>query len=282
VKKKVYVLFYTLFCIIAVALALFPIIINLMGSFWNEAFVENIFSSTVEEAVSQKNEYESIFSLSQYVDVLIASPDYLYRFWNSVFLAAPVVLFQIAVSSLTAYGLARGKGRFFQATLLLFLVLMMLPKQVTVIPNYYAVKELKLTNTWAAVWLPGIFSPFCVYLLTRYMKRIPEELFEAARIDGAGERRAFFYVALPICKGEIIALGTLVLVDAWNQVEIPLIMFNKATMYPLSVYLSKIREDAVGITFAASIIYMIPVILLFFYGSKGLEEDMTKTPVDAL
>lgn len=270
-KKRIFTPVYIIFCAIAVFLALFPPIINLLGSFFTGQFVENIFSSTLEEALEQNGGVAGAFSLSQYVNVLIASPDYLYRFWNSVFLVAPVVIFQLAVSSFTAYGLARGKGRLFKAILMIFLVLMMLPKQVTVIPNYYAVKELKLLNTWAAFWLPGIFSPFCVYLLTRYMKRIPEELFEAAEIDGAGEKRLFLNVVLPLCKGELIALGMLILVDGWSQVELPIIMFNDANMYPLSVYLSGIRENAIGITFAATVIYAIPVILFFLYGAKELE-----------
>ena len=262
-KKKIYAVIYVVLCVFVLTLSLFPPVVNLIGSFLSEDFVEVVFSSTLEKAVSEYVGFKHAFSLSQYIDVLVASPDYLYRFWNSIFIVAPVVVFQLVFSSLTAYGLARGKGRFFTITLYVFLVLMMLPKQVTVIPNYYAVKRLNMLNTWMAVWLPGVLSSFCVYLLTRYMKRIPEGLFDAAKIDGAGDGRLFVNMVLPICRGEIIALGTLILVDSWNQVELPLIMFNKSTMYPLSVYLSTIRENAVGISFASSIIYMIPVLLLF-------------------
>ncbi len=186
----------------------------------------------------------------------------------------PVVLFQMILSSLTAYGLSQGKGKFFSAVLLIYLVLMMLPKQVTVIPNYYAVKELGLLNTNFAIWLPGIFSPFSVYLLTKYMKRVPKETLEAARLDGAGEFRLYFHIMLPAVKGELIALSTLVLVDTWNQVELPLMMFSDAQKYPLSVYLSMIRENAAGISFASSMIYMIPVVLLFLYASKELERGV--------
>ncbi len=273
-RKRVFAAVYTVFCVAAVVLALFPPTINLLGSFLGEAFVESIFLSTVEETVAQTDSIKEAFSVSQYVDVLIASPDYLYRFWNSVFLVAPVVVFGLLISSLTAYGISRTKGRLSRVMLMAFLVLMMLPKQVTVIPNYYAIKELGLQNTWLAVWLPGIFSPFCVYLLARYMKRIPSELFEAAKIDGAGEFSLYLKVALPLCKGELIVMGTLILVDGWNQVELPLIMFSRSTMYPLSVYLSTIRENAVGITFASSIIYMVPVILLFLLGAREIEENI--------
>ena len=273
-RKRVFAAVYTVFCFAAVVLALFPPAVNLLGSFLGEAFVESIFSSTVEETVAQTDSIKEAFSVSQYVDVLIASPDYLYRFWNSVFLVAPVVVFGLLISSLTAYGISRTKGRLSRVMLMAFLVLMMLPKQVTVIPNYYAVKELGLVNTWLAVWLPGIFSPFCVYLLARYMKRIPSELFEAAKIDGAGEFSLYLKVALPLCKGELIVMGTLILVDGWNQVELPLIMFSRSTMYPLSVYLSTIRENAVGITFASSIIYMVPVILMFLLGAREIEENI--------
>ena len=272
--KKTSKVFYTIFAIVASFLALLPVLLNLAGSFVSEHFAESVFSGTLEGAAKDAEGITSIFSIGQYTDVLIASPDYLFRFWNSVALVVPVVIFQMILSSLTAYGLSQGKGKFFSAVLLIYLVLMMLPKQVTVIPNYYAVKELGLLNTNFAIWLPGIFSPFSVYLLTKYMKRVPKETLEAARLDGAGEFRLYFHIMLPAVKGELIALSTLVLVDTWNQVELPLMMFSDAQKYPLSVYLSMIRENAAGISFASSMIYMIPVVLLFLYASKELERGV--------
>ena len=272
--KKTSKVFYTIFAIVASFLALLPVLLNLAGSFVSELFAESVFSGTLEGAAKDTEGITSIFSIGQYTDVLIASPDYLFRFWNSVALVVPVVIFQMILSSLTAYGLSQGKGKFFSAVLLVYLVLMMLPKQVTVIPNYYAVKELGLLNTNFAIWLPGIFSPFSVYLLTKYMKRVPKETLEAARLDGAGEFRLYFHIMLPAVKGEFIALSTLVLVDTWNQVELPLMMFSDAQKYPLSVYLSMIRENAAGISFASSMIYMIPVVLLFLYASKELERGV--------
>ena len=272
--KKTSKVFYTIFAIVASFLALLPVLLNLAGSFVSEHFAESVFSGTLESAARDAEGITSIFSIGQYTDVLIASPDYLFRFWNSVALVVPVVIFQMILSSLTAYGLSQGKGKFFSAVLLIYLVLMMLPKQVTVIPNYYAVKELGLLNTNFAIWLPGIFSPFSVYLLTKYMKRVPKETLEAARLDGAGEFRLYFHIMLPAVKGELIALSTLVLVDTWNQVELPLRMFSDAQKYPLSVYLSMIRENAAGISFASSMIYMIPVVLLFLYASKELEQGV--------
>ena len=272
--KKTSKVFYTIFAIVASFLALLPVLLNLAGSFVSEHFAESVFSGTLESAARDAEGITSIFSIGQYTDVLIASPDYLFRFWNSVALVVPVVIFQMILSSLTAYGLSQGKGKFFSAVLLIYLVLMMLPKQVTVIPNYYAVKELGLLNTNFAIWLPGIFSPFSVYLLTKYMKRVPKETLEAARLDGAGEFRLYFHIMLPAVKGELIALSTLVLVDTWNQVELPLMMFSDAQKYPLSVYLSMIRENAAGISFASSMIYMIPVVLLFLYASKELEQGV--------
>ncbi len=132
---------------------------------------------------------------------------------------------------------------------------MMLPYQVTVIPNYEAIRALHLLGTRFSIWLPGIFSPFSVYLLTKYMKRIPVEILEAAEVDGAGIWRRLWSIVIPISKGEVAAAAILVMIDYWNQVELPRVMFDDAFQYPLSVFLSQIREGAFGIVFAAAVIY---------------------------
>lgn len=253
----------------------FPIFLNLVGSFISKDVMQEAFFDLEIGKFVDFNDFIGALSLEQYKIILFMTPNYLLRFWNSVFLVSPIVFFQLIIALFTAYGFCRVKGKLSAILFFLYIVLMMMPYQVTVIPNYIAMKELHLTETNWSIWLPGIFSPFSVYLLTKYMKRIPKDLFDAARVDGAGEIRIAVSLVFPICRGHIVACSLLVLFDYWNMVELPLVMFSDAFDYPLSVYLSKVQEKEAGISFAAAIIYLIPVLLVFLAGEEELVEGLS-------
>ena len=253
----------------------FPIFLNLVGSFISKDVIQEAFFDLEIGKFVDFNDFIGALSLEQYKIILFMTPNYLLRFWNSVFLVSPIVFFQLIIALFTAYGFCRVKGKLSAILFFLYIVLMMMPYQVTVIPNYIAMKELHLTETNWSIWLPGIFSPFSVYLLTKYMKRIPKDLFDAARVDGAGEILIAVSLVFPICKGHIVACGLLVLFDYWNMVELPLVMFSDAFDYPLSVYLSKVQEKEAGLSFAAAIIYLIPVLLVFLAGEEELVEGLS-------
>lgn len=253
----------------------FPIFLNLVGSFISKDVIQEAFFDLEIGKFVDFNDFIGALSLEQYKIILFMTPNYLLRFWNSVFLVSPIVFFQLIIALFTAYGFCRVKGKLSAILFFLYIVLMMMPYQVTVIPNYIAMKELHLTETNWSIWLPGIFSPFSVYLLTKYMKRIPKDLFDAARVDGAGEIRIAVSLVFPICKGHIVACSLLVLFDYWNMVELPLVMFSDAFDYPLSVYLSKVQEKEAGLSFATAIIYLIPVLLVFLAGEEELVEGLS-------
>ncbi|MDE7270535.1 MAG: carbohydrate ABC transporter permease, partial [Acetatifactor sp.] len=132
-----------------------------------------------------------------------------------------------------------------------------------------------LLDSYWAIWLPGIFSPFAVYLLTKFMKRIPYSVIEAAQIDGAGEWQIFRRICLPLCKGALCSAAILVFIDYWNMVEQPLILLSDAEKHPLSVFLSKINAGDVGLAFAVATIYMVPSLLIFLYGEEYLVDGIT-------
>lgn len=214
-------------------------------------------------------------SFHQYITVLLKSPDYLLKFWNSIILVAPIVIFQLAVASLAAYSFTRFRGKLKEMLFFAYIILMLMPYQVTLVPNYLVSNWLKLIDTNWAIWLPGIFSPFAVYLLTKFMRRIPESVIEAAKIDGAGEWQIFRLIAMPLCKGALYSVAILVFIDYWNMVEQPLILLSDVEKHPLSVFLSKINAGEIGLAFAVATIYMIPTLLVFLYGEDYLVEGIT-------
>jgi len=214
-------------------------------------------------------------SFSQYITVLFKSPEYLLKFWNSVILVVPIVLLQLGVAAMAAYSFFRYSGKMRSVLFFFYVILMLMPYQVTLVPNRLVAGWLHIYNTRAAIILPGVFAPFSVFLLTKFMRRIPPSLIEAAKLDGASEWRIFTRVCLPQCRSALYSIAILVFIDYWNMVEQPLILLSDPEKQPLSVYLSTINAGEVGIAFAVATIYMIPTLLLFLHGEEYLVEGIT-------
>jgi multiple sugar transport system permease protein len=136
------------------------------------------------------------------------------------------------------------------------------------------IDRLGLLNHSASIILPGVFGAFGVFLLRQFMLHIHSAFIEAAKMDGAGYLRIFVSVALPMVKPGIAALIVLLFVDYWNMVEQPLIFLQDAAVQPLSVFLSRIQEDALGVSFAVSVVYMMPMVLLFLSAERYFIEGI--------
>ncbi len=288
-RKKVWSAFKIVVATVIAAtfaiLFLMPIVLTITNSFMSATEISanygSVFATTdtggkvyISERVNLKF-IPDMVSFSQYITVLFKSPEYLLKFWNSVILVGPIVLFQLLVASLAAYGFARYSGRIRQIVFFLYIILMLMPYQVTLVPNYLVAEWLNLLDSYWAIWLPGIFSPFAVYLLTKFMKRIPASVVEAAQIDGAGEWQIYTKICMPLCKGALCSAAILVFIDYWNMVEQPLILLSDAETYPLSVFLSKINAGEIGLAFAVATIYMVPSLLVFLYGEEYLVDGIT-------
>ncbi len=266
-------------------LFLLPIVLTITNSFMSASEISANYGSVFATSESGGKVYISekvnlkfipdMVSFSQYITVLFKSPEYLLKFWNAVILVVPIVIFQLVVATLAAYGFSRYKGRLREIIFFSYIILMLMPYQVTLVPNYLVSNWFNIIDTNWAIWLPGIFSPFAVYLLTKFMRRIPTGVIEAAQIDGAGEWQIFRRVCFPLCKGAICSAAILVFIDYWNMVEQPLILLSDAEKHPLSVFLSKINEGEIGLAFAVATIYMVPSLLVFLYGEEYLVDGIT-------
>ena len=239
-KKVLHYAGITLATLVAATFAilfLMPIILTITNSFMSASEISANYGSVFATSSTGGKVYISekvnlkfipdIVSFSQYITVLFKSPDYLLKFWNSVILVGPIVVFQLFVASLASYGFARYRGRIREIIFFLYIILMLMPYQVTLVPNYLVSDWLNLLDTNWAIWLPGIFSPFAVFLLTKFMRRIPESCIEAAKIDGAGEWKIYTKICMPLCKGAIYSAAILVFIDYWNMVEQPLDFADK-------------------------------------------------------
>lgn len=283
-QNKIGLAVMTIFAAAAAIVFLMPTVLTIANSFMSGTEISAnygaVFSTTdtggktfISETVNLKF-IPDMVSFAQYFTVLFKSPDYLFKFWNSVILVVPIVIFQLVVAAFASYGFARLHGRLKEILFFVYVIVMMMPYQVTLVPNYLVSDALGILNTRWAIILPAVFTPYSVFILTKVMRRIPLSLIEAAKLDGAGEIQIFRYIALPLCRSVIYSVIILVFIDYWNMVEQPLILLNDESLYPLSVYLSKINSGEIGLAFAVATIYMIPTLLMFLYGEDYLVEGI--------
>ena len=265
-------------------LFLMPTVLTITNSFMTQSEITANYGQVFQNATDGKSYIKDKINLkfipdkvsfTQYFTVLLKSPDFLYKFWNSVILVAPIVLAQLAVASVAAYGFTRWRGKIRDTIFFAYVILMLMPYQVTLVPNYLVSDFLGLLNTRWAIILPGAFAPFSVFLLTKSMRRIPASLIESAKLEGAGEWHIFWNICLPQCRSALYSIAILVFIDYWNMVEQPLILLPDASQQPLSVYLSQINAGEIGIAFAAAVIYMVPGLLMFLHGEAYLVEGIT-------
>ena len=283
-RKKRYVSRSIVFVICAIfAIAfLLPTVLTITNSFMTESEINANYGAVFNDKQSSSFQSGQVnlkfipdkVTMSQYVNGLIRSPDYLIKFWNSVLLTLPIVIFQVGIASLAAYGFTQWRGKIRGFIFFFYVILMLMPYQVTLVPNYLVSKWLNIYDTRWAIILPGAFAPFSVFLLTKFMRRIPYSLIEAAKMEGAGEWYIFTRICLPQCRAALYSIVILVFIDYWNMVEQPLILLNDPEKQPLSVFLSTINTGEIGLAFAMGTVYMIPCLLLFLHGEEYLVEGI--------
>lgn len=221
----------------------------------------------------------SSFSLEGYFEVFVRRPQYLLKFWNSFLLSTAIVLGQTLLSCLAGYGFSKFQFRGKEVLFFLVIIIMMMPYQVTLVSNYIIIDKLGLIGNWAALILPAIFSPFGVFLLRQVFDTCPSEILEAARLDGAGSLAILFRILVPRSRSGLASLILLTFIDAWNMVEQPLVYLNDSHDYPLSIFLSQIDQQNIGVLCTCGVLAAIPVILLFFYYDEDLADGIAMSQI---
>ncbi|MDR3556916.1 MAG: carbohydrate ABC transporter permease [Syntrophobacteraceae bacterium] len=185
---------------------------------------------------------------------------------NSVLVASGITFFSLVFNVMAGYAFAKlrfaGRERIFQA----LLGALVIPSQVAMIPLFIMLKWMGLVNTYAGVMAPTLASVFGIFLVRQYARTLPDELLEAARIDGAGELRIFAQIVLPLLKPIIVTLTIFTFLASWNDFMWPLIVLTGQDHYTLPVALALLTREHVQDTemmMAGSVITVLPVLLLF-------------------
>jgi multiple sugar transport system permease protein len=184
------------------------------------------------------------------------------------------VIFQTAVASMAAYVFARIEFKGRDGLFFIYVIVMLMPFQVTLVPNYIIADKLGLVGNPLSIIFPGIFGTFGVFLLRQFMMTIPGSYSESARVDGAGHWSIFLRIILPMSGTGVVSVAMLTFIDNWNMVEQPVIFLRDSGLQPLSVFLAGINEGERGIAFAAAAVYMLPALLVFLYGENYLVEGI--------
>ena len=262
---------------------LFPLIVTFTNSFMSEQEIVLRYTTSlsvfdvfdgIEERFISFSLVPNRLSISQYLAVLIDQPSFLMLMMNSLKLTIPVVSLNLVVSMLTAYGFMIWRWKHKEAVFFIYIVVMLMPLQAVLVPNYIIAEQLHITNSYLAIILPGVFAPFGTFLLRQSMKSIPAAYLEAARLDGAGEWYVLIHLVIPQQKSGIAALLMLNFVEYWNLVDQAVIFIKDYTREPLSVFLSRLSDGRIGLIFAASCVYLFVPFLLLLFGQRDLEKGI--------
>ena len=213
-------------------------------------------------------------AFSHYENVLLFTPQFYVVFWNSVKITALILAGQLLTAVPAAWAFAIYPFPRRRLLFTVYLVLMLMPFQVTMLSSYLVLNGLHLMNTHGAVILPAVFSTFPVFLIYRSFCGLPKELLEAARVDGAGEWQIFWRMGIPLASGGILSSAVLGFLECWNLIEQPLAFLKDQSLWPLSLYLPEISLDQAGYAFVASVVTLIPAVFVFLLGRDYLERGI--------
>lgn len=218
------------------------------------------------------------FTLENYVSAFDAV-SFPRAYFNSIYICALVVVGTLLTSSMAAYAFARIDFRGSKVIFAVFLATQMLPMQVTIVPLYLVLAKLGWVDSHLALIVPAALSnPFGVFLMRQFIRSLPGELEEAARIDGAGRWRIFFSVILPNLKPGLAALGIITAIGSWNAFFLPLVVLNSPDLFTVPLLLSQFVGQFGGINYAmvmaASTISIVPMLLVFLVAHKRILNSM--------
>lgn len=266
-RFRTVILYILLF--IAASIAIVPILWMILSSF---KYLEDMFTVPMTWLPNPWNWHS-------YSDAW-AQRDFTRYFLNSLFVSTTITVGNILFCSMAGYALAKFKFVGRQFLFLVILSTLMLPLEVTMVPLFLIIKEFSWTNTYTGLIVPFLADAFGVFLMRQYILGIPDDLIEAARIDGMSEIGIFFKIILPLAKPAIIALSIFAFREAWDMYIWPLIIITQEELRPITVgvalFMSNYATDWNQLL-AVAVIAMIPMFILFVLLQRYFVQGITLT-----
>ncbi len=276
-RKRNLTIYIKTLCFLLISLViLFPVLYSFTNSFMGQEEITEAYSGILSVGADVGfHMFPEHFTLEAYGNVMLDTPEYWMKFWKSLGMAGIIAIGQLLIGGMCGMAFAKYHFPGWKLFFFLIVIFLLLPVQVSLFPNFLILSWLKLTGTWWALILPGIFSPFGMFLMTLIFQNVSTELLEAARLDGAGTLRIFASILLPVAKPGAISLLILVFVDNWNMVEQPMVLLQYPWQYPLSVFLASVNTENFALQFVCGILSLVPVTLLFLFFHEELAEGIS-------
>lgn len=281
-KKKLRRLLLLILPALLALVVVAPVAFLLAGAFMDQRELRENLGPVL---LDQRGRYASwsflprLPTLRPAAELLLDSPAFFPMFWNTLWTTGGILLGQMAVGAPAAWGFARYRFPLGRGLFMVYVVLMLMPFQVTMLSSFIALNRLGLMDTRWAVILPGAFSTFPVYIMYRFFRSIPEAVLESARLDAQNGFQVFWYIGLPLGSAGLVSAAVLGFLESWNLVEQPLAFLRDKTLWPLSLYLPNISLQQAGPAFAASVVALVPALLVFLSGQDYLEQGIVAAAV---
>ncbi len=210
-----------------------------------------------------------------YIELLLDSPEFFVMFWNSWGYIFFITIGQLIVAAPMAWGLTRTKCKINKVILVIYFLVMMMPFQVKMLPEYMVLLKMDLLDTRLGIILPEIFSTLPVWLLFCSFIRIPKGVIESAQMDGANEIQIFLKIALPFAKPGVVTCVILSIIEYWNMVEQPLTFLKNKGLMPLTLFTVQNTENITNILFAMSFLLSVLMLLIIYVLEETFESGLS-------
>ena len=259
-KKLLSMLFLTLFTIFVVYPVIFIVLGTIMGGTEVKEYLSPLFNKSTSFATWSLLPTRP--TLRFYVEIIFDTPGFFIMFWNSMKSVVFLCLGQTIISISAAWVLAiyDFKGKNFIICGYIFLSIV--PFVVLMLPQYIILKEFQLLNTLSAIVIPQIFSTLPIIIMYAFFKKIPKELLDGARLDGASEIYIFFKIGIPLGKVGIHLAMLFSFIEQWGLFEQPLLFIEKKSLWTLPIFLTNIDLNFISLAFVSSMLSMIPPMLI--------------------
>ncbi|HEX4983290.1 MAG TPA: carbohydrate ABC transporter permease [Ilumatobacteraceae bacterium] len=249
-----------------------PFVIMALGSFKTTGELRQVPPTFLPEDPTLAN-YRDLFDRLDF-------PRY---FFNSTVVALAVTVGNLLFCSMLGYALAKLEFAGKRIVFVLVLATLMVPASVTFMPLFVLISNMGLVNTHAGLILPFVVGALGVFLMRQFIGGIPDELLDAARVDGAGEYTIFFKIVLPLCRPALATLAILTFLGSWNSFLWPLVVASTEDMYtlPVAVALFSIgqNENNVALQMAGATVVVLPVVILFFAMQRYIIQGIATTGI---
>lgn len=264
-KKTQKTVYYTILILFAM-ISLYPVVWSVFASFHSDP---DILKGEV---------ILTPYTIKNYTEILFDNPMFIRWVLNSVLIAVVGTIVTVTANTMVGYALARINFRFKKVVMLMVLIVMVMPMQALMIPNYVLVNKLGLLNTYFAFWLPTLVNAMYIFMMCQFFKNLPIEVEEAAYIDGLGRWGILYKVAAPMAKPAVMTQTIFIFMGYWNIFQQSILYMQDRSMFSLQHGLQTFQSantTSWGIVIAGSLISMLPILIIYIFANKQFVTGMS-------